>query len=68
MHVDPERAWADLSQAVAEARWEDAAEIADNLVCWLSKGGFPPKITGTQAFDKIIVNSTAQAIATWSLV
>ena len=68
MYMDCQKAWSDLSAAVADARWEDAAEIAENLIEWISKDGFVPRITGNQMFDKIVVNATCQAIATWSLV
>lgn len=65
---DPQQAWADLSAAVTAHTWEKAAEIAENLTEWLSKGGFPPRITRALEFDRLVINAACQAIATWELV
>ena len=65
--MDPFKAWEQLAKAVSASRWDRATEIAQNLTEWLSNGGLPPRITGLQHFDRIVVNATCQAISTWEL-
>lgn len=66
--MDPEKAWSDLSRAVIANQWQEAAEIAEELTDCLSRGGFPPRITGNQFIDRLVVNAACQMIATWELV
>lgn len=66
--MDPEKAWSDLSRAVMANRWEEAAEIAEDLTDWLSREGFPPHITGNLFFDRVVVNAACQVITSWELV
>jgi hypothetical protein len=65
--MDPNQAWHELADAVTEERWEEAAEIAENLLCWLDRGGFPPKITGLKEFDQIVAKSTCDSVMTWDI-
>lgn len=51
--------------ALEAERWVEAGEIADELIEWLIKGGFPPEITGSMATDKLITRSLAESIAAW---
>ena len=63
--MDPQQAWSDLSKAVDHGNWLKATEIAEELVEWMGKGGFPPTLTGKTNFDRIVVNAACQAIACW---
>lgn len=65
--MDPNRAWTELSQVVAEDDWDSATEIAESLAEWMLIGGFPPTITGNANFDRIVTRSTVQSIATWEV-
>ena len=65
--MDPNATWHDLALSVQLADWDTASEQAQNLLDWLDKGGFPPKITDQELFDKIVARSTCQAIAAWEV-
>jgi hypothetical protein len=68
MRMDPNAAWRDLSQAIADNEWQRAADIAAELMEWLDRDGFPPSITGRASFDRIVVRSTCTAIVAWEVV
>lgn len=65
--MDPNAAWTALAQAVAGDDWEQAATVADGLLAWLSRGGFPPAITGVPAFDTIVAKAACESIASWDV-
>ena len=65
--MDPTATWVDLSQAVADDKWGRAGELADSLIEWLAKGGFPPVITGVREFDIIAARAACDAIAAWEI-
>lgn len=65
--MDPDTAWVQISQAIADAEWDTAAELADGLLHWLTRDGFPPRITGIKAFDKLVARATCEAIAAWEI-
>ena len=65
--MDPNATWQALSQAVADADWGKAGELADGLLHWLSRDGFPPNISGLPLFDKIVAKATCEAIAAWEV-
>jgi len=65
--MDPNTAWIKLATAVTAERWEEAAEVAENLTAWVSKGGLPPSITGQPRFDRIVANAICKAIAAWEV-
>ena len=65
--MDPNATWQKLAAAFSAGRWEEAAEIAEYLTEWLSKGGFPPNITGRTGFDCIVVNAACNAIVAWEV-
>lgn len=66
--MDPNAAFALLKDQIEAAEWHEAAETAENLLDWLSKKGFPPRITGSKVVDRIICESTCRAVAAWELV
>jgi len=46
--VDPQATWDELLEAYAEADWDRVEELADALIRWLQRGGFPPRaVTGS---------------------
>ena len=65
--MDPNAAWNAIRSAIEDARWTEANELADGLLDWLVKGGFPPKITGVQPFDRIVAKVTCEAFCGWDL-
>lgn len=65
--MDPNAAWTALAQAISEDDWQEAATIADGLLTWLNRGGFPPAITRTSAFDTIVAKATCESIASWDV-
>lgn len=42
--MDPLAAWKELLDAVAEMDWERVLETAENLLEWITNGGFPPEV------------------------
>ena len=46
--MDPPATWEQLQEAYGNADWETARELAQALLEWLDRGGFPPT---TQAGD-----------------
>ncbi len=65
--MDPNRTWQDLAQAVADDDWETAGELAEDLLGWLDRGGFPPEITGHREFDLIAAKNACDAIMAWDV-
>jgi hypothetical protein len=66
--MDPNQAWRDLSEAISKDQWRLAAELADGLLEWLGRDGFPPAITGIAVVDTIVTRATCEAVACWDLV
>ena len=65
--MDPNAAWSALAQAVADDDWDEAATVADGLIAWLDRGGFPPVIAGVPAFDTLVAKVTCASIAAWDV-
>lgn len=59
--MDPNAAWSALAQAMADDDGEQVATVADGLLMWLNRGGFPPTIAGESAFDAIVAKATCGA-------
>jgi len=45
--MDPQATWNSLLEEWAECNWLDVSELAEALLEWLSKDGFPPETMGT---------------------
>ena len=43
--MDPQATWDDLLSAYAEGDWDRVEELAEALLQWLKRGGFPPRAT-----------------------
>ena len=42
--MDPQATWNHLQQAFKEHDWDEVEELAQALLAWLRKGGFPPNL------------------------
>lgn len=42
--MDPVAAWRDLINALVQLDWERASELAQALLDWMRRGGFPPDV------------------------
>lgn len=65
--MDPDQAWKDLAEAIEEDDWPKAEEQAYNLIRWIEDGGFPPTVTGKEAFDAILVRDACSAVLSWEV-
>jgi hypothetical protein len=45
--MDPNATLQSLHDAMDNAEWQEAIEHADNLIAWLTRGGFVPGALGT---------------------
>lgn len=60
--MDPDAAFYEMAEAVAHAEWTEAKERAKDLRHWLETGGFAPKITGHDQFDRIAAKAACNAV------
>jgi len=51
--VDPQTAWNNLFEALAESDLAQARSHAADLLEWLEKGGFPPQVTSGHLEDDL---------------
>lgn len=49
--MDPQAMWEQLQEAYGNADWETARELAQALLEWLHRGGFPPTIQAGDSVD-----------------
>lgn len=42
--MDPQVTWDRLVTAVESDQWDEAADVAEDLLHWLRRGGFAPQI------------------------
>jgi hypothetical protein len=62
--MDPNAAWQEIAAAIEADDCHRAAELAEDLLGWLNRKGFPPKVTGNVAFDRIVVHATCSRLVT----
>jgi len=43
--MDPQASWDQLLEAYAEGDWDRVQDLAEGLLHWLRRGGFPPQAT-----------------------
>ena len=59
--MDPQTAWEELLESYAEGDWDRVQDLAEGLLHWLSRGGFPPReVTGAdlgQEWDRAIATA-----------
>jgi hypothetical protein len=63
VNVDPNATWRRLLDALRGNDYMEARAGARDLLDWLGKGGFLPRVTGDEADDRQIV----QAVLNWLL-
>lgn len=44
--MDPQASWDHLLCALAEEDWDLVEDLAEGLLRWLDRGGFPPMVIG----------------------
>ena len=66
--MDPNQTWSELASAIERDNWDEATDLAEMLVDWIERQGFPPTITGITTFDRIVTAATAKAVAAWETV
>ena len=49
--MDPQVAWKELQFAYRERDWDEVRELAQSLLDWLQRGGFPPTVLGKPFSD-----------------
>lgn len=50
--MDPQATLTDLLQAVADRDWDRVDELAEALLAWIGKGGFPPRTIGPETLPR----------------
>lgn len=61
--MDPNKAWADLlGMLESPDDWEGLRDLADGLLQWLAKGGFPPELSGIPSLDGPTVRAVASVV------
>lgn len=51
--MDPQAAWNQLQEAYRNRDWEAVGELAQSLLDWLERGGFPPMTPDAQPDDTV---------------
>lgn len=65
--MDPQATWNSLLQEWAERNWLDVSELAEALLEWLSKGGFPPDTMGNRNLGADWNRELAQTMCKFAL-
>lgn len=65
--MDIQVAWQNLVSAIEKGLWDEASDVADDVLEWLAKDGMPPKILGKPLIDKLIARSIAESVAAWDV-
>ena len=66
--MDPQITWHSLLAAWTRGNWLDVTELAEALIDWLDKGGFPPKTVAAPELGVDWHRVVAQAAARFALV
>jgi hypothetical protein len=59
--MDPQAAWDQLLSAYAEGDWDRIEERATELLEWLNRGGFPPKVLSNPGLGPDLNRALARA-------
>ena len=59
--MDPQAAWDQLLAAYADGDWDVIEERATDLLAWLDRGGFPPKVLTNRDLGDDINRAIARA-------
>lgn len=63
--MDPNATWRVLLQSHQNEEWESCQEACSDLYAWLQNGGFPPRITGIDLFDKVMAQAVCTSYVEW---
>jgi hypothetical protein len=50
--MDPQATWTELLEAREQGAWDRAEELANALLDWMDRKGFPPMTVGSQSLGK----------------
>jgi hypothetical protein len=63
--MDPESTWDQLLSALEAGDVEEAADVAGDLIAWLDRLGFPPRISSDHALPegwrRVVVRAACEA-------
>jgi len=65
--MDPHFAWDLLLDTYVDGEWEAVAILAEDLLAWMSKGGFPPRLTVEPRLDERWQRAIAEAACRFAL-
>ena len=65
--MDPQTTWNSLLEEWAKRNWLDVSELAEALLEWLSKDGFPPKTIGSRDLGADWHRTAALAMCNFAL-
>lgn len=60
--MDPTACWQEIERLVITGHWDEAKERAEDLLGWLRKDGFAPRIGGHPTFDRLVAESTCKTL------
>ena len=65
--MDPQAAWDQLLSAYAQGDWDVIEERATELLEWLDRGGFPPKVICNPAVGPEFNSAIVRAACAFAL-
>lgn len=65
--MDPQATWEELLKARQERDWDRAEELAENLLEWMKKRGFPPTTVGEATIGRTWHHAVAQFVCFMTL-
>jgi len=65
--MDPQAAWMELLDARHQRDWDRAEELAENLLEWMNKRGFPPNTVGESGIGRTWHRAVAQFVCYMTL-
>lgn len=63
--MDPDATWSEIQEAVDADDYARASELAADLLAWMQRGGFPPRVTGAAAagrWDTIVATCVCRGL------
>lgn len=63
--MDPNATWEMILLAHRSEEWEACQDACSDLYAWMQNGGFPPRITGIELFDKLMAQTVCTNYFGW---
>jgi hypothetical protein len=64
--MDPQATWDSLLDAWCQGEWQDVCELADAMLSWLDKDGFPPETRHPQRmgsdWNRVVVRAACEFV------